>query len=233
MPVNTSIVRLYVNGDAHEVGVPAHHTLLETLRYALGFTEEGPLPEESIALARRALAQAPENATCKLALGYALLRARQKAELMQVLGPLLDDQHLSPGYRGDAALAVALAGEWQRGCEVLSEIQTLMPTAPHSLSYPACLNAYRQGLYDQALAVADQFRPSPLFWQPMLRAAILGKLGDTAGAEKQLALLLDSRPEFPRLGRRWLSCFVLEDSLVEDILSGLAAAGLALNTGEH
>lgn len=32
------IVRLKVNGDLREVGVPTHYTLLETLRYALGLT---------------------------------------------------------------------------------------------------------------------------------------------------------------------------------------------------
>ena len=32
------IVRLDVNGDRHEVGVPSHFTLLETLRYVLGLT---------------------------------------------------------------------------------------------------------------------------------------------------------------------------------------------------
>jgi aerobic-type carbon monoxide dehydrogenase small subunit (CoxS/CutS family) len=38
MPQESRIVRLRVNGDAREVGVPAHFTLLETLRYALGLT---------------------------------------------------------------------------------------------------------------------------------------------------------------------------------------------------
>jgi carbon-monoxide dehydrogenase small subunit len=32
------IVRLTVNGDRREAGVPEHYTLLETLRYALGLT---------------------------------------------------------------------------------------------------------------------------------------------------------------------------------------------------
>ena len=37
--VNTSdIVRLNVNGDRYEVGVPMHFTLLETLRYVIGLT---------------------------------------------------------------------------------------------------------------------------------------------------------------------------------------------------
>lgn len=35
---HTQIVRLTVNGDRHEVGVPSHHTLLEALRYGLGLT---------------------------------------------------------------------------------------------------------------------------------------------------------------------------------------------------
>lgn len=38
MPRTTEIVRLRVNGDRHEVGVPTHYTLLETLRYVLGLT---------------------------------------------------------------------------------------------------------------------------------------------------------------------------------------------------
>ena len=31
-------VRLTVNDDTHEIGVPSHYTLLETLRYVLGYT---------------------------------------------------------------------------------------------------------------------------------------------------------------------------------------------------
>lgn len=38
MRSSTALVRLRVNGDVHEVGVPVHHTLLETLRYTLGLT---------------------------------------------------------------------------------------------------------------------------------------------------------------------------------------------------
>lgn len=38
MPSHHEIVRLNVNGDLREVGVPTHYTLLETLRYILGLT---------------------------------------------------------------------------------------------------------------------------------------------------------------------------------------------------
>jgi aerobic-type carbon monoxide dehydrogenase small subunit (CoxS/CutS family) len=38
MPSANEIVRLRVNDDLHEVGVPSHFTLLETLRYVLGLT---------------------------------------------------------------------------------------------------------------------------------------------------------------------------------------------------
>jgi aerobic-type carbon monoxide dehydrogenase small subunit (CoxS/CutS family) len=38
VPAATDIVRLQVNGDLHEIGVPAHFTLLETLRYVIGLT---------------------------------------------------------------------------------------------------------------------------------------------------------------------------------------------------
>lgn len=38
MSTTSQIVRLRVNGDLHEVGVPTHFTLLESLRYVLGLT---------------------------------------------------------------------------------------------------------------------------------------------------------------------------------------------------
>ena len=38
MPTATEIVRLTVNGDRLEIGVPIHFTLLETLRYGIGLT---------------------------------------------------------------------------------------------------------------------------------------------------------------------------------------------------
>jgi carbon-monoxide dehydrogenase small subunit len=38
MEPSRTLVRLRVNGDVHEVGVPTHHTLLEALRYAIGLT---------------------------------------------------------------------------------------------------------------------------------------------------------------------------------------------------
>jgi aerobic-type carbon monoxide dehydrogenase small subunit (CoxS/CutS family) len=38
VPAATDIVRLRVNGDLHEIGVPSHFTLLETLRYVIGLT---------------------------------------------------------------------------------------------------------------------------------------------------------------------------------------------------
>jgi carbon-monoxide dehydrogenase small subunit len=38
MTATTSIVRLTVNGDRYEIGVPTHFTLLEALRYVIGLT---------------------------------------------------------------------------------------------------------------------------------------------------------------------------------------------------
>lgn len=38
MAAGIDIVRFRVNGDSVEVGVPAHHTLVEVLRYTLGLT---------------------------------------------------------------------------------------------------------------------------------------------------------------------------------------------------
>lgn len=124
-------------------------------------------------------------------------------------------------------MLLAFAGQWQRGCSVLDSVLSVLKSAPHSFSYPRFLSAYREGNYAAALAVAERFRPSPLFWQPMMHAAALGQTGERALAEQALHALLKSRPQFPQLGRRWLSCFLLDPALVDHLIEGLRKGGLA------
>lgn len=195
--------------------------------YSLGYVNDGnPLPE-CLELARRALTLAPESAACKLSLGFALLNCGRRAELLELTEDLLADSMLSPGYRGEAGMLLAFAGQWQRGCSVLDSVLSVLKLAPHSFSYPRFLSAYREGNYAAALAVAERFRPSPLFWQPMMRAAALGQTGERALAEQALHALLKSRPQFPQLGYRWLSCFLMDPALVDHLIEGLRKGGLA------
>ena len=122
-------------------------------------------------MARSALALAPESAACKLSVGFALLHIGRKAELLELVEDMIADPMLAPGYRGEAAMLLAFSGQWRRGCDLMDSVLNLLPGAPHSFGYLRFLRAYRDGDYAVAKVEAERFKPSPLFWQPMMRAA--------------------------------------------------------------
>lgn len=194
--------------------------------YAFGYTEEpDPLPEV-LALARQALNLSPNSATCRLSLCYALLQARDRNALLETAAPLLDLNLASPCHAGDAAIAVAFAGEWVRGCSIIRQIVKPLAVTPHIFAYPLFLDAYRTGDYDSAWEIAERFHSSHFFWQSILRIAVLGKLDRVAEAMPHIDELLALRPGFSEHCRRYLSCFLMEDSLVNDLIDGLQKAGL-------
>ncbi len=94
------------------------------------------------------------------------------------------------------------------------------------LSWP--LNFYHQGRYTEAYQEAQQFQMPLLFWDPLLRAAALGRLGREQEGAQALAELLRLRPDFPSAGRFLISCFAKFPYLIEALLKGLRQAGLKI-----
>jgi hypothetical protein len=105
-----------------------------------------------------------------------------------------------------------------------------MRVAPHFVLYPLCIDAYRRGDYAKALAIADRFAPAGLHWRPLLKAATLGQMNRRREAEAFLAEVFRLRPHFASEGRRYMSCFLLEDRLVDHLLDGLFKAGLSVES---
>ena len=65
-----------------------------------------------------------------------------------------------------------------------------------------------------------------LFWDPIDRAAALGQLGRASEAKKAVGQILNIQPKFADDPRRFLSCFIFTDDLVDHVLEGLDKAGL-------
>ena len=65
-----------------------------------------------------------------------------------------------------------------------------------------------------------------LFWDPLARAAALGKLGQDREAVKAVQELLKLRPDFASRPDFYVGCFVHSDQTRADVLEGLRAGGL-------
>jgi len=79
---------------------------------------------------------------------------------------------------------------------------------------------------EEAYQEAMAFQMPQLFWDPLLRAAALGRLGRKKEGSRALAELLRLRPDFPTAGPFLISCYAKFPYLIDGLLDGLRQAGL-------
>ncbi len=121
-----------------------------------------------------------------------------------------------------------MAGDWEEGMAFAEKALILNPQHTGLTYVPFCLDRYRRGEDEAALAFAEQIAVSRLYWTPALRAMVCGQLGSMDKARVAIDTLLELFPNFESVAgdeiRRWLK----EESLVERCLDGLAKAGLSI-----
>ena len=143
-----------------------------------------------------------------------------EAEKALVLNPQ------SPFLSGYLGWLLALYGEWDRGLTILGKGMELNPHCPGWFHMAPYFYFYHQGRYLEALQEAHQFQMPQFFWDPLLRAAALGRLGRDEEGARALAELLQLRPDFPTVGRFLISCYAKFPHLIDRLLEGLVRAGL-------
>jgi adenylate cyclase len=134
----------------------------------------------------------------------------------------------APFLSGYLGWLLALYGEWDRGLAILGKGMELNPHCPGWFHMAPYFNFYRQGKYVEALQEAHQFQMPQFFWDPLMRAAVLGQLGRDREAAQALTELLAVKPDFPSQARFLIGCFVKCPYLVEGLLEGLRLAGLKI-----
>lgn len=211
--------------------IPLVMSMLADLRragHSLGFTDEADQLDSALSLLKDALSLAPDCLPCRVSLCFALLQKRDKVGILKQVDLILAEGTSPASYRADVGVPLALSGEWDRGCRLIEKQMAAAKVHPHYFQYPLFLRAFRAGDFERAAAVADDFQTTSFFFQPLLRAAVLGMLGRQNQAQHFIRELLGTRPHFPALGRRFLSSYVLEDNLVDDLIDGLRRAGLTV-----
>mgnify|MGYP001823575979 FL=1 len=133
----------------------------------------------------------------------------------------------SPYIVGVAGWHMALFGEWDRGLSLLKKGMKLNPYHPSWFYLAPYMDYYRRGEYENALSEALKFNYPELFWDPLVRAVALGRLGRQSEAKTALGQLLTLVPDFSTQGRLLISRYVKVDDLVDGIIDGLRKAGLA------
>jgi adenylate cyclase len=104
----------------------------------------------------------------------------------------------------------------------------LNPHYPGWFRLAPYLYFYHQSRYTEALQEAQQFQMPQFFWDPLLRAAVLGQLGREREAAQAVAELLQLKQDFSTNGPFLIGCYVKFKDLADALLDGLRLAGLKI-----
>ena len=188
---------------------------------------ESPL-ERALAAAQKGAALEPENQMARAALAHMYFFCNERKLFLSEVETALALNPNAPALIGFLGWLLALYGEWERGLAVLKKGMELNPHFPGWFHMAPFFYFYNQERYEEAYQEAQLFQMPQLFWDPLLRAAILGHLGRGPEAAQGAAELLHLCPDFSTSGRFLISCFVKSDSLIDAILADLRQAGLTI-----
>jgi adenylate cyclase len=191
------------------------------------FPLDSPL-ERALVAAQKGAALEPQTQMTRTALAHVHFFRNDRELFLPETETALALNPNAPGPIGFLGWLLALYGEWEPGLALLGKGMKLNPYYPGWFHLAPFVNFYRQGRYGEAYQEALAFQMPQFFWDPLLRAAALGRLGRESEGARARAELLRLRPDFPVAGPFLISCFVKFPSLVADLLDGLRLAGLEL-----
>jgi adenylate cyclase len=196
--------------------------------YSLKFAPmEAPL-EEALAAAQKGVVLEPGNQIARAALAHMHFFRNERESFLSEAENALALNPNAPASIGFLGWLLALYGEWEQGLAILEKGMELNPYFPRWFRMAPFFYYYLQGSCEEAYQEALAFQMPQLFWDPLLRAAVLGRLGREQEGAQALAELLHLRPDFPTAGRFLISCYAKFPYLIDELLDGLRQAGLKI-----
>jgi TolB-like protein len=195
--------------------------------YMFGFTGQPDPLERSQTAARRAIEIEPSNWLACQALAQSLFFRRDLQAFRPVAERTIALNRMDGAACAFIGMLLALAGEWERGCEVVDAAIQLNPHHPGWYWLSTVFNAYRKHDYRASVDAALRINMPGYFWGSATSAAAFGQLGERERAQNAVKELLAIRPDFAASAREEFGKW-FDDELVEHYVEGLRKAGLEI-----
>ncbi|THB75733.1 MAG: hypothetical protein D6B25_11405 [Desulfobulbaceae bacterium] len=194
-----------------------------SVNYSLELLElETPL-DEADAFAQKGVLLDPANQRVRMIKAYIHLL---KDELSEGVNEIEYALQLSPGTlisQENVGYLLTLLGDWQRGPTLIQNAIEQNPYYDSITRHALWVNWIRQGEYEQAYNESQHFRTPTLFWEPLMKASVLGLLGRVDEGVQAAEELLKCKPDFAVQGRRLIRYYIKFDDIVDRMVRGLKA----------
>jgi tetratricopeptide (TPR) repeat protein len=203
--------RLHAINYSHEF-FPQPDSLVKAFRYA----------EKGVALN-------PENQRARTILAFCMMLSNEITPALKELQKALELNPQSLLFNDSIGYVMALCGEFERGVELILSNMRLNPYYNPTVHYALYCNWIRTGQYEQAYLETHHMRRRLHFWDPLLRAAILGLLGKVDEGKVAANELLRLKPNFQERSMVLMKHYLKFDEILDPILSGLRNVGLKID----
>jgi adenylate cyclase len=201
--------------------------------YAVNYSHEiFPRPEgmkEAMRLAQKGVTLNPENQRARAILAYCLILSGEipaaKAEIDRALE--LNPQSLF--FLDTIGYLMVLSGAFEEGVKQIKETMSRNPYYSLQAHDALCYDWLRQGEYERAYEETKNFRRPSNFWEPLLKAALLGLLGRIDEGNLAADELMLLKPNFQERGVVLMKHYVKFDEILDVLASGLRNVGLELD----
>ena len=197
-------------------------------RYLLNFPDAEKSFKLAGELAENAMKINPVSLTVRTVIVFKCFVYNEKDRFFREVENCLSKNPNNSMRLGALGFYLSLYGDWERGKEILDRVMNANIGYPLYYHGSTSLYYFRKKEYEKALAEADKYDIPALFWAPMLRVTILGKLRRSGEARPHIDHLMRLKPDFEEKARYLVSRFVKEEVLVELVIEGLTEAGMSI-----
>jgi TolB-like protein len=197
---------------------------------AFEFLEPDRTPlNEAVHMAREGVLILPNNQFSRLVLARGHMLENQLDLALSEVKAALALRPESLLFMDAIGYMLLLLGEWERGEQLVREAIRQNPFYAVYARYGLWLNAIRRQDYERALEETEITIEIGDFWGPLSRAATLGLLGRSAEGRDVVQQLLLLKPNFQERGRLLIGHYVKFPEIVDQLVEGLAIAGLTID----